>query len=108
MGEGRIRLRAADAEGHDKWESDRQLRLGLLRSGPYLDRFDSFDELLRQNLRDSVSTLRARRGAVVLVDEHTGKLSLRAAFTTASTVSGASQPFSQTLATRCFRGGQSL
>jgi HD-GYP domain-containing protein (c-di-GMP phosphodiesterase class II) len=81
--------------------------LNLLRSGQYLDRIDCLDEFLYRNLQDTVAALHARRGAVVLVDEASGKLDLRAVCTTTPELAQG-RYYSATLATRCFRGGRSL
>jgi HD-GYP domain-containing protein (c-di-GMP phosphodiesterase class II) len=81
--------------------------LRLLQAGQYLDRSDSLDELLTRNLQHAVGALQAKRGAVVLLDDATGKLSLRAAFSTAREPKG-TQYFSHTLAARCFRSRQSM
>jgi putative nucleotidyltransferase with HDIG domain len=81
--------------------------LSLLRTGQYLDRIDSLDDLLRCSLKDTVTALRGKRGAVVLIDEGTGKLSLGAAYNTRPELGGG-QYYSQTLAQRCLRTGQSL
>lgn len=81
--------------------------LRLLQAGQYLDRTDSLDELLTRNLQHAVTSLQAKRGAVVLIDENTGKLSLRATFSTVLEPKQA-QYFSHTLAARCFRTRQSI
>lgn len=81
--------------------------LRLLQAGQYLDRTDSLDELLTRNLHHAVTSLQAKRGAVVLIDESTGKLSLRAAYSTVPETKQA-QHFSHTLAARCFRSRQSI
>ena len=83
--------------------------LRLLQAGQYLDRTDSLDELLTRNLQHAVTSLQAKRGAVVLIDDHTGKLSLRATFSRVPEVKpGQAQYFSHTLAARCFRSRQSI
>jgi putative nucleotidyltransferase with HDIG domain len=81
--------------------------LNLLRTGQYLDRVDSLDDFLGRSLRDTVTSLRAKRGAVVLIDDSTGKLSLGSVYTTKPELAP-ERYFSQTLAARCFRTGQSL
>jgi putative nucleotidyltransferase with HDIG domain len=82
--------------------------LNLLRAGQHLHAFDSLDELLRLNLQDTATALKARRGAVVLIDPGAGKFKVRAIHDTKSDADGTRRCFSQTLAARCFRGGQSL
>ncbi len=78
--------------------------LRLLQAGRYLNRADSLDELLTRNLQHTVAALGARRGAVLLIDQNTGKLDVRAAYPAPS----GEQSFSHTLAARCLRSGQSL
>jgi hypothetical protein len=53
--------------------------VGLLRAGHALHHANSIDELLKKSLEDAVRMLNARRGALLLADERTGKLSVRAA-----------------------------
>ncbi len=102
-------LEAADRLFLDVTRSARpgEQLLNLLRTGQCLDRIDSLDELLHRNLRDTVGFLRAKRGAVVMIDEHTGKLNVRALYP-ARAETESERCFSQTLTTRCFRSGQSL
>jgi putative nucleotidyltransferase with HDIG domain len=85
----------------------REQFLNLLRTGQCLDRIDSLDELLRRNLQNTITALGAKRGAIVLVDQNTGKLNLSAVCTTRPGLATGPQ-FSQTLATRCCRTSQSL
>jgi putative nucleotidyltransferase with HDIG domain len=85
----------------------REQFLRLLRTGQCLDQADSLDELLRRNLQDTITALGAKRGAIVLVDQNTGKLNLSAVCTSRPGLASGPQ-FSQTLAMRCFRGGESL
>jgi HD-GYP domain-containing protein (c-di-GMP phosphodiesterase class II) len=84
--------------------------LHLLRAGQFLNWTDSLDELLARNLQETVAMLGARRGAVVLIDTQTGKMSLRALFPRPDPEQSLPQAryYSQTLARRCFRTGQSL
>jgi HD-GYP domain-containing protein (c-di-GMP phosphodiesterase class II) len=82
--------------------------LHLLQAGQFLNWTDSLDELLQRNLEDTARALGARRGAVVLIDEQTAKMSLRAIYPAAQPDLVAGRYYSQTLACRCFRGGQSL
>jgi len=81
--------------------------LSLLRAGQFLNLTDSLDELLFRNLQDTVISLGARRGSVVLIDPKTGKMNLRAVYPRPlETDSGPF--FSKTMARSCFRRGQSL
>jgi HD-GYP domain-containing protein (c-di-GMP phosphodiesterase class II)/pSer/pThr/pTyr-binding forkhead associated (FHA) protein len=80
--------------------------LSLLRAGQFHDWTDSIDELLTRNLQATVTSLGATRGAVVLIDTKTGKLILRAVYPSKSD-SGPERFYSQTLARRCLRTGQS-
>ncbi len=84
-----------------------QQLLTLLRTNHYLCHIASLDELLQSILNDVVAILRAQRGAIVLHNEGTGQLRLRALATpTRATHSG--RPYSKTLAERCFNQGESL
>jgi putative nucleotidyltransferase with HDIG domain len=82
--------------------------LSLLRAGQAVDQVDSLDDFLRQSLRDTVTAVRARRGAIILFDRTTRRLRLSAAYSTRPDLAGTTQCFSQTLAGRCFQGSQSL
>jgi FHA domain len=53
--------------------------LGLLRAGHALHHSNSIDELLKKSLDDAVRMLNARHGALLLADERSGKLIVRAA-----------------------------
>jgi HD-GYP domain-containing protein (c-di-GMP phosphodiesterase class II) len=81
--------------------------LGLLRAGHALHHTSSIDELLKKSLDDAVRMLNARHGALLLVDERSGKLTVRAA-----TIDGfGKQPapcLSKTLVQRCMSRGESL
>jgi putative nucleotidyltransferase with HDIG domain len=81
--------------------------LTLLRTGYHLTHLDSLDQLLQSILDDVVGVLDAQRGSIVLADEPTGALQLRA-----TSLPRKSLPsprfFSQTLAERCFGRGESL
>src|SRR5258708_39673918 len=93
------------AEDHRMWPARRILP--LLRAGHYLTQMTSLDDLLQTLLGEVVTVLDAQRGAIVLADEATGKLRLRAAFAGTDTISLA-KCFSETLADRCFRDGESM
>ncbi len=80
--------------------------LTLLRAGYHLSRIDSVSELLQSLLDDTVAVLNAQRGAILLIDESSGQLTLK-------TVAGpkgrnGSRAFSNTVAERCFGKGESL
>jgi HD-GYP domain-containing protein (c-di-GMP phosphodiesterase class II) len=81
--------------------------LTLLRTGHHLTHLGSLDELLQSILDDAVSALDAQRGAIVLADEPTGELRLRAV-----SLSGRARDlgryYSRTLTERCFQEGESF
>jgi putative nucleotidyltransferase with HDIG domain len=86
--------------------SDTQL-LGLLKSGHEFHQNNSVDHLLRDALGKAVSMLKARRGALALVDERTGE------FTLGAFVGDPKEPapqhlYSRTLSQRCLSRGESL
>jgi putative nucleotidyltransferase with HDIG domain len=91
--------------------------LALLRAGHHLVHIEKEEELLQSILNDAVSVLDAQRGAIVLAEGPEEKLKLRAL------VSGRNEPraalagrdaaggrfyFSQSLATRCIKHGESI
>jgi putative nucleotidyltransferase with HDIG domain len=81
--------------------------LALLRAGHHLVHLESEDELLHTILHDTISTLDAQRGAIVLPEGPSGPLQLRALATGNSQIPG--RPgFSQSLAQRCFTRGESI
>ena len=79
----------------------------LLRAGQSGCQKASLDELLQAILDDAVSTLDAQRGAIVLVDETTGNLQLRAVKLAREKLNS-KHSYSRTLADRSFRRGESL
>jgi len=81
--------------------------LTLLRAGHHLTQMSSLDDLLRTLLEEVVAILEAQRGAIVLADETTGQLRLRAFVTTSDRIKPG-QAFSETLADRCYLQGESL
>jgi HD-GYP domain-containing protein (c-di-GMP phosphodiesterase class II) len=81
--------------------------LPLLRAGHYLTQMTSLDELLQTLLNEVVSVLEAQRGAIILADDATGVLHLRAA-SAGSDRDTLHRCYSQTLAERCFVEGESL
>jgi HD-GYP domain-containing protein (c-di-GMP phosphodiesterase class II) len=81
--------------------------LSLLRAGQHLSQIASLDELLQLNARDAAVAVNAQRGCLVLTDEMTNKLVVRALFSTRpEQLMG--RAYSGTLAQRCLRTGQSL
>jgi hypothetical protein len=87
-------------------ESGSQL-LGLLRAGHGLHHNHTFDQLLQRSLQGAAQALGARRGVLLLADETTGQLALRAATGDAGPQQ-ASAHYSRTLAQRCLTRGESL
>src|SRR6267378_4756979 len=81
--------------------------LTLLRAGQHLYQISSLDDLLRLSLGDAIAALNAQRGAILLSDEATNKLALRAVVMANAEPEGV-RSYSATLAQRCFRTGQSL
>jgi HD-GYP domain-containing protein (c-di-GMP phosphodiesterase class II) len=81
--------------------------LTLLRAGHHLGHISNLDELLRSILDDAVSALDAQRAAIVLADETTGALELRAV-STGEKETGGRVCFSRSLAQRSFSSGESL
>lgn len=83
--------------------------LTLLRANHHLAHLSDLDELLRSILTDTIATLGAQRGTILLADPRIGVLTPRA-----TRVPGAREPaaapavFSATLARRCFHLGESL
>lgn len=80
--------------------------LTLLRAGYHLSHIASLGELLQSVLEDTVAVLDAQRGAVVLLDEATGKLAPRTVAGPRSASAG--RAYSHTLVQRCFSQGESL
>ena len=79
----------------------------LLRAGHHLVHLESEEELLHTILHDTISTLDAQRGAIVLPEGVNGPLRLRALATGNSQIPG--RPgFSQSLAQRSFTRGESI
>jgi HD-GYP domain-containing protein (c-di-GMP phosphodiesterase class II) len=93
------------AAGQQNPRQGQQLQ-ALLRTGHHLSHIASLDELLRSILEDTAQTLAAQRATIVLVDEATGQLQLRA--TVAIPGIPTQRAYSHTLAERCFRAGESM
>jgi putative nucleotidyltransferase with HDIG domain len=81
--------------------------LTLLRAGHHLCQANSLDELLQSILNDTVTVLKAQRGSIVLVDEWSGHLQMRAATSAVKQVDR-ERMFSRTLIRRSLHQGQSL
>jgi HD-GYP domain-containing protein (c-di-GMP phosphodiesterase class II) len=80
-----------------------QAMLSLLRTGHHLCHIASLDELLQSVLAETISSLGAQRGSIVLAQPHTGQLQLRA-----FQGSDGKRCYSRTLAQRVFQTGESL
>jgi putative nucleotidyltransferase with HDIG domain len=94
------------------YDRNRDLRpgeqmLALLRAGHHLGHSDNEEELLHCVLNDAVRVLDAQRGAIVLADGPEEKLQLRAIATGRGEQHGRFQ-FSQNLATRAYKQGESI
>jgi HD-GYP domain-containing protein (c-di-GMP phosphodiesterase class II) len=81
--------------------------LTLVRACHHLCQVDSLDELVQSILDDMVQVLEAQRGAILLADEITGRLNLRACAMAGRRQEG-KRWFSNTLAQRSFQEGESL
>jgi HD-GYP domain-containing protein (c-di-GMP phosphodiesterase class II) len=81
--------------------------LTLLRAGHFLCQVSTLAELLQSVLEETVSALGAQRGAIILMDETSNELQLRATVV-GPRCSPTVRSFSKTLAERCFQEGQSL
>jgi HD-GYP domain-containing protein (c-di-GMP phosphodiesterase class II)/pSer/pThr/pTyr-binding forkhead associated (FHA) protein len=90
--------------GHS-WQ-DRHMR-ALLRASYAVGKVASPDELLQSVLDDAVGVLEAQRGAILLADEDTGQLHLRALSLSRPTLRNRGT-HSHTLAERCFLNAESL
>jgi HD-GYP domain-containing protein (c-di-GMP phosphodiesterase class II)/pSer/pThr/pTyr-binding forkhead associated (FHA) protein len=91
--------------------------LALLRAGHHLGHIEQEDELLRSVLEDAVSVLDAQRGAIVLAESPGNHLQLRSLVTGRNEPRAAANgrpesstrfPFSQSLAQRSFKRGESV
>jgi HD-GYP domain-containing protein (c-di-GMP phosphodiesterase class II) len=79
----------------------------LVRSQHTVYQATTLEEVLTRCLADTVHQLRAEYGAVVLMDRVSGRPNLAAVYKTRPR-DAAEQPYSQTLAQRCFTRGESL
>ncbi len=96
---------AARPDDNRLWPASRILP--LLSAGHHLTQITSLDDLLRTLLEEVTTVLQAQRGAIVLANEATGELRLRAVVTADDRINPGKH-FSQTLAERCYRDGESL
>lgn len=87
------------------WQ-DKHIR-ALLRAGYSVCKVSSPDDLLQSILTDAVSVLEAQRGAILLADDQTGHLHLRALSLSRHTLRNKGT-HSHTLAERCFSSGESV
>ena len=93
---------------HDNASTGQDQRfLTLLRAGYHLCHANSLDDLLQSILKDTVAALKAQHGSIVLVDEWTGQLQLRAVTSSGKPVDR-ERLFSRTLIRRSLHQGQSL
>jgi putative nucleotidyltransferase with HDIG domain len=81
--------------------------LTLIRAGYHLCHLQSPDELMQSILNDTVLVLDAQRGCMVLSNEITAALEVKAVVTTRSSLS-TQRCFSKTLTQRSFNRGESL
>jgi HD-GYP domain-containing protein (c-di-GMP phosphodiesterase class II) len=82
--------------------------LALVRANHHMSHLAHFDDLLRSILVDTVGALNANRGCIILGNNETGELQLRATYNAIQGGGPQVRPFSKTLARRCFGGGESL
>jgi putative nucleotidyltransferase with HDIG domain len=81
--------------------------LALLRAGHHLVHTNSLDDLLRSILDDAVSALDAQRGAIVMANEESQELVLRAVSTGDKETRGRVY-FSKSIARRCYDRSESI
>jgi putative nucleotidyltransferase with HDIG domain len=91
----------------EQWHQHGKQFLALLRSGYRVCQGRSLDESLQAVLEDTVAFFQAQRGGILLADESTGQLVVRAVATARRPLSPG-RSLSKTLALRAFRMGQSL
>ena len=91
--------------GSRPWQ-DRHMR-ALLRASYSVCKVASPEELLQSILDDAVAVLEAQRGAILLADEDSGQLHLRALSLSRPTLRNRGT-HSHTLAERCYLNGESL
>ena len=93
---------------HDNVEVGQDQRfLTLLRAGYHLCHANSLEDLLQSILKDTVAVLKAQHGSIVLIDEWSGQLQLRAVTSPTKPVDR-DRLFSRTLIRRSLQQGQSL
>ncbi|MBX9679753.1 MAG: HD domain-containing protein [Gemmataceae bacterium] len=83
-----------------------QAMLTLMRTNQHLAKIASLDELVRNVLNDAIMALGAQRGSILLVDPHTGELTVKAM--DSPSLGRTSRSHSRTLVERCFRQGESI
>jgi hypothetical protein len=98
-------LQAVALEGQESRQGKHLL--ALLRTGYHLTHLGSLDQLLHSILEDTAGVLDAQRGAIVLADEATGQLELRAVCKARRSLPTA-QFYSKTLSARSFQKGESF
>lgn len=82
--------------------------LALVRANHHMGHLSHLDELLRSILVDTVGALNASRGCIILANNETGELQLKATYNAMQGTGPQVRPFSKTLAKRCFGIGESL
>ena len=82
--------------------------LALVRTNHHMRHLSHFDELLRSILVDTVGALNAHRACIILANNETGELQLKATYNAVQGGGPQVRPFSKTLARRRFGGGESL
>ena len=100
-------------EAAASWHDGSRPRAGdklmtLLRASYHLCHAASLDDLLRSILEDAVSCLKAQRGAIVLAEEGTENLILRAVSTGDRDGAGSRINYSKSMALRSFQRQESL
>src|SRR5437764_6687 len=104
MARPRICLQGLDPDlPKQNWHAEQLVT--LLKAGYHLYQASSFDDLLRLSLQDAVQMLGAQRGAVILPDELSGRLTVRSAVA-ANPALEETVRFSRTLAERSLRRGE--
>jgi HD-GYP domain-containing protein (c-di-GMP phosphodiesterase class II) len=116
-GDFSVRIQATSQRSWEKaleslgGETEKRLQHGkhfltLLRAGYHFCNVASIDEMLQSILDDTVAVLNAQRGSIVLREEKSGQLEVRAISAKPHLKKGKS--FSKTLAQRCFNQGESM
>ena len=95
------------AFGSEQRSQQGRTMLTLLRANHHLVHLGNLEELVNSILQDALTTLGAQRGSIALYDETTGRLELKANLAPGLAPS-IKWIYSNTLAERCFRLGESL